>query len=103
VNRGDIYDVELPVGGRRPAVIVSRDTLIPLLTAITVVGITSTVRGLRTEVPVGPGHGLDRDSALNCNHLATLPKARFGRYRGRLGPAELARLDDALRVALALG
>jgi mRNA interferase MazF len=88
--------------GRRPAAIVSRDSLIPLLTAVTVAGITGTVRGLRTEVPVGRAHGLDHDSALNCNHLATLPKARFGRYRGRLGPAELALLDDALRIALAL-
>jgi mRNA interferase MazF len=102
VNRGNIYDAELPVGGRRPAAIVTRDTLIPLLTAVTVAGITGTVRGLPTEVPVGPRHGLDRDSAINCNHLATLPKARLGRYRGRLGPGELARLDDALRIALAL-
>ncbi|HYY78581.1 MAG TPA: type II toxin-antitoxin system PemK/MazF family toxin [Actinomycetes bacterium] len=81
---------------------ISGSSSLPLLTAVTVAGITGTVRGLRTEVPVGPAHGLDRDSALNCNHLATLPKARFGRYRGRLGPAELARLDDALRVALGL-
>jgi mRNA interferase MazF len=102
VNRGDIYEAELPVGGRRPAAVVSRDTLIPLLTAVTVAGVTSTVRGLPTEVPVGTEHGLDRDSAINCNHLATLPKARLGRYRGRLGPGELAHLDDALRIALAL-
>ena len=102
MNRGDIYEADLPVGGRRSAAVVSRDTLIPLLTAVTVAGITSTVRGLPTEVPVGTEHGLDRDSAINCNHLATLPKARLGRYRGRLGPAELAHLDHALRIALAL-
>jgi mRNA interferase MazF len=102
VNRGDIYEADLPVGGRRPAAVVSRDTLIRLLTAVTVAGITGTIRGLPTEVPVGPQHGLDRDSAINCIYLATLPKARLGRYRGRLGPAELARLDHALRIALAL-
>jgi mRNA interferase MazF len=102
VNRGDLYEADLPVGGRRPAAVVSRDTLIPLLTAVTVAGITSTIRGLPTEVPVGTEHGLDRDSAINCNHLATVPKARLGRYRGRLGPGELDRLDHALRIALAL-
>jgi len=102
VNRGDIYEADLPVGGRRPAAVVSRDTLIPLLTAVTVAGITSTIRGLPTEVRVGAEHGLDRDSAINCNHLATLPKVRLGRSRGRLGPGELARLDHALRIALAL-
>jgi mRNA interferase MazF len=102
VNRGDIYEADLPVGGRRPAAVVSRDTLIPLLTAVTVAGITSTIRGLPTEVPVGVEHGLDRGSAINCNHLATVPKTRLGRFRGRLGPGELARLDHALRIALAL-
>jgi mRNA interferase MazF len=102
VNRGDIYEAELPVGGRRPAAVVSRDTLIPLLTSVIVAGITSTIRGLPTEVPVGPPHGLDHDCVVNCNDLATLPKARLGRHRGRLGPGELARLDDALRIALAL-
>ena len=102
MNRGDIYEADLPVGGGRPAAVVSRDTLIPLLTAVTVAGITSTIRGLPTEVPVGTEHGLDRDSAINCNHLATVPKTRLGRYRGRLRPGELDRLDDALRIALAL-
>jgi mRNA interferase MazF len=102
VNRGDIYEADLPVGGRRPAAIVSRDTLIPLLTAVTIAGITSTIRGLPTEVPVGPQHGLDRDCVVNCNDLATLPEAWLGRYHGRLGPGELARLDEALRIALAL-
>ena len=45
---------------------------------------------------------LGKRVAVNCNHLATLPKVRLGRYRGRLGPGELARLDHALRIALTL-
>ena len=60
------------------------------------------VTRIASGLPVGTEHGLDRDSAINCNHLATVPKTRLGRYRGRLGPGELDRLDYALRIALAL-
>ena len=38
----------------------------------------------------------------NCDNLATLAKSELISYRGSLGPAELRRLDDALRIALGL-
>jgi mRNA interferase MazF len=101
VNRGDVYDVEFP-HGRHPAVVVTRDTAIPLLTTVTVVGITSRIRGLRTEVPLGLEHGLARDCAANCDHLFTLEKRALGSFRGMLGYPERRRLDDALRIALGL-
>jgi mRNA-degrading endonuclease toxin of MazEF toxin-antitoxin module len=39
---------------------------------------------------------------VNCDNLATVPKAALARHRGTLGPVELARLRDALRLALEL-
>lgn len=82
--------------------IVTRERAIPLLANLTVVGVTSTIRGLPTEVPVGPEHGLEYESVVNCDNLATVPKIAFGARRGALDPQSLARLDQALRVALAL-
>jgi mRNA-degrading endonuclease toxin of MazEF toxin-antitoxin module len=52
-----VYDAEL-TGGRRPVFLVSRDWAIPLLSIVTVAMITSNIRGLHTEVPVGRVHGL---------------------------------------------
>ena len=101
MNRGDIYDVQFPQG-RHPAVIATRDTAIPLLRSVTVVGITSTVRGLRTEVPLGPAHGLARECVANCDNVFTVPVRTFGAFRGSLGLDEVRRLDDALRIALGL-
>jgi len=101
VNRGDIYDVALPQG-RHPAVIATRNTAIPLLRSVTVVGITSRVRGLPTEVHLGPAHGLARDCVANCDNLFTLEKRSLGAYRGSLGFDDAGRLDDALRIALDL-
>jgi len=101
VNRGDIYDIAFP-GGVHPAVIVTRDRAIPMLGNICVVQVTSTVRDLPTEVPLGPAQGLNRACVANCDNLATVPKTALGRRRGSLGPEELFRLGAALRVALDL-
>lgn len=101
MNRGDIYDVQFPQG-RHPAVIATRNGAIPLLRNLTVVEITSRVRGLPTEVPLGPEHGLARDCVANCDNLFTLHKQAFGARRGSLGFADVRRLDAALRIALDL-
>ena len=65
-------------------------------------GITRTVRGIPTEVPVGPEHGLASESVVNCDDLFTLPKRTLGRRRGELDPEALRRLREALRIALDL-
>lgn len=80
----------------------TRDRAIPLLANVTVAAVTGTVRGLPTEVPVGPAQGLLRDSVVNCDNLFTIPKAAVGPLRGALGPDELARLREALITALGL-
>ena len=82
--------------------IVTRDGAIPVLRNVTVAGITSTIRGLSTEVHVGRAEGLARESVVNCDNLFTLPKAGLGRYRGSLDAEQTARLDGALTIALGL-
>jgi mRNA interferase MazF len=83
-------------------VILTRDRAIPLLANITVAGVTRTVRGLPTEVPVGRGHGLPDESVVNCDDLFTLPKHAVRRRRGALDAEALHRLRAALRIALDL-
>lgn len=82
--------------------VVTRSSAIPLLANVTVALITSRRRGIPTEVGVGVGNGLDEESVVNCDNLLTVGKPGPERYRGRLGPGELHRLDDALRIALGL-
>jgi mRNA interferase MazF len=101
VNRGDVYDTTLP-GGRHPVVIVTRDRAIPHLRNVTVVAVTSKIRGLPTEVSLGPTQGLARDCVANCDNLFTIPKGALERPRGALGAEERHHLNAALRVALEL-
>jgi mRNA interferase MazF len=101
VNRGAIYDAE--AGGRHgPVVILTRDRAIPLLANITVAGITRTIRGLPTEVPLDRRHGLARECVANCDNLFTIPKSALERRRGELDPEATARLRVALMIALQL-
>lgn len=102
MNRGDVYDVDWPGLGARPAVIVTRPTAIAYLVNVTVVLITTRVRGLPTEVELGATQGLIEGSVANCDNVLTIPKTALAARRGALGPSELRALDHALRIALAL-
>jgi mRNA interferase MazF len=102
VNRGDVYDIDWPGLGLRPAVIVTRPSAIPHMTNVTVVLVTTRVRGLPTEVELGHRQGLIEGSVANCDNVLTIPKAAITARRGSLGPAEAHALDRALRIALAL-
>ena len=101
MNRGDVYDAELAIGPH-PVVIVTRNSAVPILRNVCVAVVTSTIRGAPTEVAVGRAEGLQHDSVVNCNDLATVPKALLLRRRGSLGPEATHGLDEALRVALGL-
>lgn len=103
IHRGDVYDADFPIAGPHPAVIVTREQAIPVLSAVAVVLVTSTVRGHPAEVALDGEHLDLRDgSVVNCDDLATLSKQRLTRYRGHLSPGQLAALDRALAIALGL-
>ncbi|MGQ0776501.1 MAG: type II toxin-antitoxin system PemK/MazF family toxin [Pseudonocardiales bacterium] len=86
----------------RPVLILTRELVRPHLNRVTVAPITSTIRGLSTEVPVGPTNGLDHDSVVSCDNIVTVPKDALGRHLGYLFPAQEAELADAIRAAFDL-
>lgn len=102
VARNEIYWAELGApAGRRPVCILTRDAAIDVLTAVTCAPITRTVRGIRSEVEVGPTHGLSETSAIVCDSLLTVSKRALDPQPvGRLGIETRAALDRALRYAL---
>ena len=63
---------------RRPALILTRQSALPFLTWITVAPITSTIRGLTSEVSVGVRNGLDHDSVVSCDNVATVRRDAIG-------------------------
>lgn len=90
-----------PPAGRRPVCVVTRDAAIDVLTAITCAPITRTIRGIRSEVEVGPDDGLPDQSVISCDNLITVPKNRLDPEPvGHLDLAGRIDLDQALRYAL---
>jgi mRNA interferase MazF len=86
----------------RPVLVLTRELVRPHLTRVTIAPITSTVRGLSTEVPVGPENGLDHPCIVSCDNVVTMPKSALGRQIGRLLPEQEGALTAALHAAFDL-
>src|SRR4051794_1051694 len=72
----------------RPVLVLTRERIRPHLRWVTVAPITTTIRGLRTEVAVGPENGLDMPSVVSCDNIDTVDRSDLGRLIGYLLPAQ---------------
>jgi mRNA interferase MazF len=86
----------------RPVVVLTRELVRPHLARVTVAPITTTIRGLSTEVPVGPANGLDHPCVVSCDNIVTVPASTLGRQIGYLLPAQEAALTTAIHAAFDL-
>lgn len=103
--RGDVWDVVFPQPiGTRPCVVLTTNALITRLGAITIAEITGTEGPRSTHVEVGGEAGLTGRcrSWVNVTGLHTVPRGKLRRRRGRLDPAELGRIAEAVRDYLDL-
>ncbi len=86
----------------RPVLVLTRELVRPHLTRVTVAPITSTVRGLSTEISVGTANGLEQASVVSCDNIVTVPKDTIGRQVGYLLLSQEAELSEAVRLAFDL-
>lgn len=86
----------------RPVVVLTRELVRPHLNSVTVAPITTTVRGLSTEVPVDAANGLEGPSAVSCDHVTTVPTSALGERIGQLLDRQETDLADAIRAAFDL-
>ena len=88
---------------RRPVVIVTRDSIIPSLGEVTVAPVTTRIRDIPSEVALSRDDGLQRECAVNCDHLQTVPRGRLGATISRLSEDKMTRVGAAIRFALDIG
>ena len=86
----------------RPVLILTRELVRPHLTRVTVAPITGTIRGLSTEVPVGPRNGLKKESVVSIDTIVTIPVEALGRQIGFFFPDQETALSTAVRNAFDL-
>ena len=80
---------------RRPALILTREAARGAMTKVTVAPITSTIKGLSSEVLVGPDNGLDHD----LDNVLTVSVDALGRTVGYLSGDQEAQLARAVVLA----
>jgi len=86
----------------RPVLVLTRELVRPHLSRVTVAPITTNIRGLSTEVAVGPANGLDHDSVVSCDNIVTVPVSVLGRHIGYLFPSQEPELARAVHTAFDL-
>lgn len=86
----------------RPVLVLTRELARPAMTRVTVAPITTTAKGLSTEVAVGPGNGLDHDCVVSCDNVATIPATALGRQIGWFFESQERALARALVLAFDL-
>ena len=100
MNRGEVWLAR--VGGkRRPVLVLTRTEVIDVRALVTVAEITTSIRGLAAEVPIEVDEvGLDRESAVNCDGLHTIPQSTLTELVGTIGTTTLHRVCAAVSYAL---
>lgn len=86
----------------RPVVVLTRDAAQAAMTKVTVAPVTTTVKGLSSEVPLGPANGLDDACAISVDNTVTIPARALGRVIGHLTTADEAALARAVVLAFDL-
>jgi mRNA interferase MazF len=100
INRGEIWTYEFRrPDKRRPVLVLSRPEAIAVLHTVMVAPITSTIRGLPSEVVVGMAEGLKHDSAVNLDHIQTVERTRLSRYIGHLSGEKMRVVCRAIAAA----
>ena len=99
-QRGEVWLYTFkPPDKRRPVVILTRQSVLPLLRTAMVAPVTSNIRGLPSEVPVGVDEGLKHNSVVNLDWVQTVEQRLLTHHVGSLGEARMAEVCRALSIA----
>jgi mRNA interferase MazF len=85
---------------RCPVLVLTRDSAISFLNAVTIAPITTTVREIPSEVLLTPEDGLPAECAANLDNLQTVPKDKVGALIATLSRQRMSEVRDAISFAL---
>ena len=102
MRRGEIYLADLPAPvGPRPVLVVVREEGMRRRRRIVVAPLTTRIRQLESELPLGSDDGLSRQSVAQCDALQAVDRTLLeSRPIGRIAPEKLEPLNEAIRFAL---
>ncbi len=86
----------------RPVLILTRELVRSHLKTVTVAPITTTIRGLSSEVGVDTANGLADPSVVSCDNITTIPTDAVGEQIGVLLDSQEPALSKAITAAFDL-
>jgi mRNA interferase MazF len=89
-----------PPDKERPVLLLTRDSMLDELNHVTIAPVTSTVRGVRSEVVLDVEDGMKGRCAVNLHLVQSVHRRGVGRHLATLGPARLREVCQALAYAL---
>jgi mRNA interferase MazF len=101
LSRGDVhlYNFGSP-DKQRPVVVLTRESSVEHLSTVTVAPVTSTIRGVPSEVFLDTGDGMKGPCAVNLHNAVTVAQDRLGKRIARLNASRMHDICIALRFSL---
>jgi len=104
LNRGDVRLCLFPPPDKqRPVLVLTRDSALGHLATVTVAPITSTIRGVPSEVVLDIDDGMKGRCAVNLHNAVTVAQSRLGRRVSILNAERMREVCAALRFSLGCG
>jgi len=103
MKRFDIWWADLgSQAGRRPVLLISRDEAYFVRDLVTIAPITTRIRGIASEVPLGIEDGLPKPCVINLDTITTIAKASLSERLTTLNPEKQKEVEDAIHFALGM-
>ncbi len=99
--RGDVRLYEFAAPDKRgPVVVLTRDRALGYLATVTVAPVSSTMRGVPSEVVLDENDGMKTACAVNLHNVITVSQTRLGRRVARLSSARMNEICAAACFSL---
>ena len=104
MRRSEIWWANLPPPwGRRPVLLLARGEAYAVLTWIAVAPLTTTVRPIRSVVPLDPdADGVPRPCAVSLDNIQAIRREWLDTPIARLRPDKMVAVERALQFALGM-
>jgi mRNA interferase MazF len=101
VARGDVRLYRFaPPDKQRRVVVLTRESAVAYLSTVTVAPVTSTIRGVPSEVVLDEADGMKKPCVVNLHNMVTVSQQRLGRRVARLSDVRLAEICAAIRFSI---
>ncbi|HNJ97808.1 MAG TPA: type II toxin-antitoxin system PemK/MazF family toxin [Ilumatobacteraceae bacterium] len=100
IQQGDIWWGAPADEKPRPYLVITRQRAIDAMRAVSVAPVTRRVRGLVSEVVLGPADGVKVECVANFDNIRSLDKSLLTRRAGSLAPGRWHEVCAAVRAAI---